>query len=100
MTTSVVGFSQGKNISSTNKKVSFTLLNRTMKDIPLKIPGYMNPNLSPMSNSGVTVSVGQKVYFRFKGKKRLLFVADESLEGKKLIVNKLISERKKEILKE
>ena len=43
--------------------VPFTLRNNSLKSIPLKIPGVMNPNLSPMSNSGVDLAEGQKVYF-------------------------------------
>lgn len=77
--------------------VSFTLLNRSVKDIPLKIPGYMNPNLSPMSNSGVTVKLGQEIFFKYRGKKRLLLIASKELEGQELIVNKLIQEKKRAI---
>ncbi len=80
--------------------VSFTLRNATLSSIPLEIPGVMNPNLSPMSNSGVTLEVGQKVYYfpsgqKAKGKRALLLIADESLEGKTLIVNELIDELEK-----
>lgn len=86
-------------IKASQEKVSFTLLNKSIKDIPLIIPGYMNPNLSPMSNSGVTVRIGQEVYFRYKGKKRLLFIATAEMEGERLVVNKLIKAKKKEISK-
>jgi len=62
--------------------VSFTLRNATLSSIPLEIPGVMNPNLSPMSNSGVTLEVGQKVYYfpsekKAKGKRALLIIANE-----------------------
>jgi len=72
--------------------VSFTLINNTLTSISLEITGVMNPNLSPMSNSGVTLGVGQKVHYFSSGKKAngkrafLLFV-DESFEGKTLVVN-------------
>lgn len=77
--------------------VSFTLRNTSAKSIPLLIPGVMNPNLSPISNSGVTLKVGQEILFRYKGKKRVLLVVGPELEGQTLKVPKLLSDRKKEI---
>jgi hypothetical protein len=79
------------------KNIPFTLRNSSLKSIYLEIPGVMNPNLSPMSNSGVSLDVGQKIYFFVKEQRYLLLEVDESLEGKKLSVNKLIRKRKKEI---
>ncbi len=84
-------------VSEVTAGVSFTLANRSLKSIPLRIPGVMNPNLSPMSDSGVTLAVGQKVFF-FEGKKQyLLLTVDPQMQGKKLIVNELIKERLLEI---
>jgi hypothetical protein len=80
--------------------ISLTLANRSASSIPLAIPGVMNPNLSPMSNSGVNLELGQKVYFYSKKGRRgkeLLFITTEDLAGQTLIVNKLIKERKKEL---
>ncbi len=77
--------------------VKFQLRNPSLKSIPLSIPGVMNPNLSPMSNSGVTLKVGQKILFRYNGKKRVLLIVDSSLEGQVLNVSKLIQKRKKEL---
>ena len=77
--------------------VPFTLRNNGSKSIPLKIPGVMNPNLSPFSNSGVDLKVGQKIYFTYKRKKYLLLEVTNDLDGKTLIVNKVIKERKKEL---
>lgn len=87
------------------KYVDFTLRNESAKSIPLIIPNVMNPNLSPMSNSGVKLQVGQEVYFFPKGKKPLgkkeiLLVVDESLKGKVLKVNELIKLRIKELEEE
>lgn len=83
------------------ESVNFTLLNKTSKSIPLKIPGVMNPNLSPFSNSGVQLKIGQKIYFtlndRKAGKKELLLIVTKDLEGQKLVVNDLIKKRKKEL---
>lgn len=77
--------------------VPFTLRNNSTKSIYLKIPGVMNPNLSPMSNSGVDLAVGQKIYFFIKKKKYLLLEVTEEYAGKKVVVNQLIKKRKKEL---
>ncbi len=80
------------------EKKSFTLRNNSLKSIPLIIPGVMNPNLSPMSNSGVTLRIGQNIYFKVKRKKYLLLTVDEQIEnGSTIIVNQLIKARKKEL---
>ena len=84
--------------SSAKTWVSFTLRNNSLKSIPLYIPGIMNPNLSPVSNSGVSLSIGQEIYFREGRKKYLLLTVDDSIQdGSKLDVAKLISQRKKEL---
>src|SRR6056300_122791 len=44
--------------------ISFTLRNETAQSIPLIIPGVMNPNLGPFSNSGVRLKIGQQINFR------------------------------------
>lgn len=56
--------------------IPMTFHNGSLKSISLHIPGVMNPNLSPLSDSGVTLKVGQKVFYfpnGKKGKKTLLF---------------------------
>ncbi len=85
--------------STENKKyISFTLRNNSLKSIPLIIPTVMNPNLSPMSNSGVTLKIGQKIYFKKGWKKYLLLEVDESIEeDSKLDVAQLLKERKEEL---
>jgi hypothetical protein len=79
------------------QSVSFTLRNNSLSSIPLKIPGVMNPNLSPMSNSGVSLEVGQKIYFQHRGRKKLLLEVTTELEGTKVIVNEEIKRRKEEL---
>ena len=37
--------------------------NGSFGSIYLSIPGVMNPNLSPKSNSGVSLDAGQVIYF-------------------------------------
>ncbi len=58
----------------------------------------MNPNLSPFSNSGVDLKMGQEIFFKYKGKKRVLLVVDESINyGDVVDVSGLLKERKQEI---
>lgn len=80
--------------------VDFDLINPTEESIPLVIPNVMNPNLSPDSRSGVRLKVGQEILFRYKGKKRVLLVVTEELEGKRLDVSQLLKERKEQLVKE
>lgn len=78
--------------------ISFTLKNKTASSIPLIIPNVMNPNLSPFSESGVTLTIGQKIYFKEKGKKYFLLKVDDSIEeNSKIDVSQLIKNRKKEL---
>ena len=81
-----------------DNSISFTLANKSAESIPLIIPGVMNPNLSPMSNSGVSLAVGQQILFRYKGKNQVLLVVDRSIqEGAKIDVATLLKEKKAEL---
>jgi hypothetical protein len=81
------------------KAINFTFHNGSLKSIPLVIPSVMNPNLSPMSNSGITLDMGQVVYYfpnGNKGKKEVLFVvSDVFKDGDVLEIDQLIAEKKK-----
>ena len=78
-------------ISKETESISFTLNNSSLKSIPLIIPNVMNPNLSPLSNSGVDLKIGQEIFFKNKGKKiSLLRVSDKIKEGEIIDVNQLI----------
>ena len=78
--------------------VSLTFHNGSVTSIPLIIPGVMNPNLNPLSDSGVTLGYGQKVFFKEKGKQYLLFEIDETFkDGDQLEIQDLIKARKKEL---
>lgn len=80
------------------KYVSFTLRNNSTKSIPLIIPTVMNPNLSPLSNSGVDLKIGQEILFKYKGKRYVLLTVDQSIEnGAVLDVADLLKKRKKEL---
>ena len=77
---------------------SFTLKNKGDKSIPLLIPNVMNPNLSPDSESGVDLQVGQQILFRSGFKKYILLTVDESINnGDVLNVGELLTQRKKEL---
>lgn len=80
--------------------VSFTMINNTLYPIPLVIPDVMNPNLSPLSGSGVNLKIGQEIYFRYRGNTELLMVIDQNIgNGAKLNMAQVIKRRKKELRK-
>ena len=59
----------------------------------------MNPNLSPLSDSGVTLEVGQKVFYfpnGKKGKKELLFEVDNTFQKDTILqIDEIIKQKKK-----
>jgi hypothetical protein len=61
----------------------------------------MNPNLNPLSNSGVELKIGQNVYFYPNGtskKRELLFTVDESFQQDQVLeIDAMIEKRKKEL---
>jgi hypothetical protein len=73
--------------------IGFTLRNETLRSISLIIPGVMNPNLSPQSNSGVRLKVGQEIKYKKGGRADLLLVVDDSIkEGDVLFVGERIAQ--------
>lgn len=85
-------------IKKINSAIPIYLTNESAKSIPLVIPSVMNPNLSPFSKSGVDLRIGQKIFFKKKGKKYLLLQVDESIKAEQIIeVSSLIKKRKKEL---
>jgi hypothetical protein len=83
------------------QNINFTFHNGSLKSIPLVIPSVMNPNLNPLSNSGISLKVGQNVYFYPNGtskKRELLFTVDESFQQDQVLeIDALIEKRKKEL---
>ena len=80
-------------VSEDERYISFTLRNETLKSIPLVIPGVMNPNLSPKSNSGVRLKIGQEIKYKKGGRAHLLLVVDQSIkEGDVLLVGERIAQ--------
>jgi len=81
--------------------IPMTFHNGSLKSISLQIPGVMNPNLSPMSDSGVSLKVGQKVYFSpegKRGKKELLFTVNSTFKKDTVLqIDELIKVRIKEL---
>lgn len=69
----------------------FVLSNTSDTSIPLLIPGVMNPNLSPHSESNVLLSIGQEIFYRKGIKQHLILVVDDALlEGSTIDVTALI----------
>jgi hypothetical protein len=84
------------------QNIPMTFHNGSFKSISLIIPGVMNPNLNPYSNSGVGLDVGQKIYFFPNGKrnsKALLFIVDDSFKKDTVLqIDEIIEKRKLELL--
>jgi len=84
------------------QNIHMTFHNGSLQSIPLVIPGEMNPNLSPLSDSGISLDVGQKIYFFPKGKrkrKEILFVVDNNIKKDSVLqIDEIIKKRKKELL--
>jgi hypothetical protein len=82
-----------------SQTIPMTFHNGSLKSIPLNIPGVMNPNLSPRSDSGVTLEVGQKVFYfpnGKKGKKELLFEVDNTFRKDTILqIDEMIKQKKK-----
>ena len=69
----------------------FYLVNTTSQNIPLNIPGIMNPNLSPFSKSGVDLPIGQKILLNVAGKDLLLLTVTDTIpKGARVNVADLI----------
>lgn len=89
----VIGFGQLNAQEVSKKYVSIDLLNKSLKSIPLVIEGVMKPNLSPKSRSGVSCKVGTRIWT--KGKRDLLLVVTEEMDGTSLEISGLISKLKR-----
>jgi hypothetical protein len=76
--------------------VPLKLLNNSLKSIPLEIPGVMNPNLNPLSESNVSIPQGTVIYFFVKKKKYPLLTVSSDL-NKEIIVDEVIKKRKIEL---
>jgi hypothetical protein len=97
---STVSFSEGELVKAEtkNETISFTLYNSSEKSIPLVIPDVMNPNLSPVSNSGVDLRVGQEIFFLVDGDEYLLLKVDENIKNNDTLnIPKLIQKRVQEL---
>lgn len=93
-------FALGLSIRFTAQKtINFTFHNGSLQSIPLVIPSVMNPNLSPLSNSGITLDIVQVVYYFPNGKKEkkevLFVVTDTFKDGEVLEIDQLINVRRK-----
>ena len=82
-----------------SQAIPITFHNGSLKSIPLNIPGIMNPNLSPLSNSGIELEPGQKIFYfpnGKKGKKELLFEVDNTFRKDTILqIDEIIKQKKK-----
>lgn len=82
-------------VQASPEYISFVLKNKSAQSIPLIIPGVMNPNLSPFSESRVSLAVGQKLYFREGWKRHELFTVNAQIATDSLVeVSALLKARK------
>ena len=80
-----------KSIKPLTPQRAIYLENNTAQTLPLRIPGVMNPNLSPFSRSGVDLPNGQKIYFELKGKRILILTVTDTIpHGARMDVASLI----------
>ncbi len=90
LTTSNITFGQN---------IPMTFHNGSFFPIYLSIPGVMNPNLLPKSNSGVSLDAGQVVYFfpnGKNGKKEILFKVSPTWKRDTILqIDEIIKTRKK-----
>ena len=81
------------------QNIPMTFHNGSFFPINLSIPGVMNPNLFPKSNSKLSLDVGQVVYFfpnGKKGKKEILFTVSSSWKRDTILqIDEIIKMRKK-----
>jgi len=76
-----------------SKSVSLTLHNGSAVSIPLKIEKVMNPNLSPFSNSAVTVAEGTRIWYRKENKWVDFLVVTADLNGTVVEVDELLKKK-------
>jgi hypothetical protein len=81
-----------------SQTIPMTFHNGSLKSIPLNIPGVMNPNLFPLSNSGIELEPGQKVFYfpnGKKGKKELLFEVNGTFKKDTILqIHEIIRQKK------
>ena len=62
-----------------NRTVAFYLVNSTVQTLPILIPGIMNPKLTPFSQMGVELPLGQKIFLKTPGERLLLLTVTDSI---------------------
>jgi hypothetical protein len=81
------------------QNIPMTFHNGSFFSIYLNIPGVMNPNLLPKSNSGVSLDAGQVVYFfpnGKNGKKEILFSVNSTWNKDTILqIDEIVKVRKK-----
>lgn len=75
-----------------SENVSVTFHNGSARSIPLKIENVMNPNLSPFSDSGVTMAEGTRIYYKDGRKWVEILVITSDYNGKTIEVDEILKE--------
>ena len=82
-----------KNTRPLTPQRAFYLENNSAQSLPLRIPGVMNPNLTPFSRSGVDLPDGQKIYANVNSKRILILTVTDSIpHGARIDVARLIEQ--------
>jgi hypothetical protein len=85
------------------QNIPMTFHNGSLSSIYLSIPSVMNPSLNPMSDSVVSLDVGQNVYFfpnGKRGKKELLFTVNTNWKKDTILqIDEIVKIREKELSK-
>jgi hypothetical protein len=83
------------------QNIPLKIHNGSLKFIYLSIPGVMNPNLVPKSDSEISLDVGQIVYFfpyGKNGKREVLFTVSASWKKDTILqIDEIIKVREKEL---
>ena len=81
------------------QNIPLKIHNGSFRFIYLSIPGVMNPNLVPKSDSEISLDVGQVVYFfpyGKNGKREILFTVNSSWKRDTILeIDEIIKVRKK-----
>jgi hypothetical protein len=82
---------------SPREAVGLTIRNAGLLSLRIDIPGVMQANFSPMSDSGATLQRGQELYFQYRGKRTLLTRIDTQKPGDVLLINEIVAKRRAEL---
>ncbi len=82
----------GKGNKTTSARTAgFYLVNTTRQTLPIHIPGIMSPRLSPFTNTGVELPLGQKIFLKTPQENLLILTVTDTIQkGARIDVADLI----------